>query len=101
MGPTATVLYDIDEANSRYTTQDPPNAGTLNSRAQLTVNTATALATDLDIYFNPTTRTNTAYLTIATGTTAAPTTQLYTLDFIMGTGMTAVGAIGPVGTLVT
>ncbi|ALW85511.1 hypothetical protein AUC43_10655 [Hymenobacter sedentarius] len=101
IGATMTVLYDIDEANSRYTTQDPPNAGTLNSRAQLMVNTATALATDLDIYFNPTTRANTAYLTIATGTAAAPTTQLYTLDFIMGTGMMAVGAIGPVGTLVT
>ncbi|MCC3152693.1 DUF4394 domain-containing protein [Hymenobacter sp. BT770] len=101
IGATATVLYDIDEANSRYTTQDPPNAGTLNSRAQLTVNTATALATDLDIYFSPTSRANNAYLTIATGTAATPTTQLYTLDFIMGTGMTAVGAIGPVGTLVT
>ena len=101
IGATMTVLYDIDEANSRYTAQDPPNAGTLVSRAQLTVNTATALATDLDIYFNPTTRVNNAYLTIATGTTAAPTTQLYTLDFIMGTGMMLVGTIGPAGTLVT
>lgn len=101
IGATMTVLYDIDETNSRYTTQNPPNDGTLNSRAQLTVNTATALATDLDIYFSPTARANTAYLTIATGTTVAPTTQLYTLDFIQGTGMTAVGVIGPVGTLVT
>lgn len=101
IGATNTVLYDIDEANSRYTTQDPPNSGTLNSRTALTVNTATALATDLDIYFNPTTRTNGAYLTIATGTAAAPTTQLYTLDFITGASMTAVGAVGPAGTLVT
>ena len=101
IGATFTVLYDIDEANSRYTTQNPPNDGFLNSRAQLTVNTTTALATDLDIYFNPTTRANTAYLTIATGTAAAPGTQLYTLDFITGAGMTLVGAIGPVGTLVT
>ena len=101
IGSTLTVLYDIDEANSRYTRQDPPNAGTLLSREPLTVNTSAALATDLDIYFSPTTRTNTAYLTIATGTTTAPATQLYTLDFILGTGMTAVGAIGPVGTLVT
>ena len=101
IGSTFTVLYDIDEANSRYTRQDPPNTGTLLSREPLTVNTSAALATDLDIYFSPTTRTNTAYLTIATGTIAAPTTQLYTLDFILGTNMTAVGAIGPVGTLVT
>ena len=101
IGATLTVLYDIDEANSRYTTQDLPNNGTLNSRATLTVNTATALATDLDIYFNPTTRTNGAYLTIATGTVAAPATQLYTLDFITGNNMTAVGAVGPTGSLVT
>ena len=101
IGATRTVLYDIDEANSRYTTQDPPNGGVLNSRAQLTVNTATALATDLDIYFNPTTRANTAYLTIVTGTTGSPVTQLYTLDFIQGTGMTLVGTVGPVGTVVT
>ena len=100
IGATTTVLYDIDEANGRYTTQDPPNNGTLNSRTALTVNTATALATDLDIYFDPTARTNGAYLSIATGTTAAPSTQLYTLDFITGANMTAVGAVGPAGTLV-
>ncbi|MBC8084070.1 MAG: DUF4394 domain-containing protein [Hymenobacter sp.] len=101
IGATATVLYDIDEANSRYTVQNPPNDGILNSRNQLSVNTATALATDLDIYFNPTSQVNSAYLTIATGTAAAPTTQLYTLDFITGANMTAVGAVGPIGTLVT
>ena len=101
IGATMTVLYDIDEANSRYTVQNPPNDGTLNSRAQLTVNTATALATDLDIYFNPTTRTNMAYLTVVTGTAAAPATQLYTLDFITGNNMTAVGTAGPVGTFVS
>ncbi|WP_375417027.1 DUF4394 domain-containing protein [uncultured Hymenobacter sp.] len=101
IGATMTVLYDIDEANSRYTTQNPPNEGILNSRATLTVNTATALATDLDIYFNPTTRANTAYLTVASGTTAAPATQLYTLNFVEGTNLTAVGAVGPAGSLVT
>lgn len=101
IGATGTVLYDIDEANSRYTTQAPPNDGILNSRTTLTVNTATALATDLDIYFDPTARTNGAYLTIATGTAAAPSTQLYTLDFIAGGNMTAVGSVGPAGTLVT
>ena len=101
IGATTTVLYDIDEAKSLYATQNPPNDGVLNSRSTLTVSTATALATDLDIYFNPTTRTNNAYLTIATGTAAAPSTQLYTLGFLTGDNLTAAGAIGPVGTLVT
>jgi hypothetical protein len=101
IGATTTVLYDIDEAKSLYTVQNPPNDGVLNSRTALTVSTATALATDLDIYFNPTTRANAAYLTIASGTAAAPTTQLYTLDFVTGANMVAVGAVGPAGTLVT
>ena len=101
IGATFTVLYDIDEAKSLYATQSPPNEGILNSRTALSVSTATALATDLDIYFNPTNRTNNAYLTIATGTAAAPATQLYTLNFLTGANLTAVGAIGPVGTLVT
>ena len=101
IGATTTVLYDIDEAKSLYATQNPPNDGVLNSRSTLTVSTATALATDLDIYFNPTTRTNNAYLTIATGTAAAPSTQLYTLGFLTGDNLTAAGAIGPVGSLVT
>jgi hypothetical protein len=101
IGATTTVLYDIDEAKSLYTVQNPPNDGVLNSRTALTVSTATALATDLDIYFSPTTRANTAYLTIASGTTAAPTTQLYTLDFITGANLVAVGNVGPAGSLVT
>ena len=101
IGATTTVLYDIDEAKSLYATQSPPNDGVLNSRSTLTVSTATALATDLDIYFNPTTRTNNAYLTIATGTAAAPSTQLYTLSFLTGDNLTAAGAVGPAGTLVT
>ncbi len=101
IGATMTVLYDIDEAKSLYTVQNPPNDGVLNSRNTLTVSTASALATDLDIYFNPTTRTNAAYLTIATGTAAAPATQLYTLNFMTGADLTAVGAVGPAGSLVT
>lgn len=103
IGATTTVLYDIDEANNRYTTQDPPNNGTLNSRNALALAPATTVATDLDIYFNPTTRTNNAYLSVATNTGGGATasTQLYTLDFITGANLTAVGTIGPVNTLVT
>ena len=101
IGATTTVLYDLDEAKSLYTTQNPPNDGVLNSRGTLSVSTAAALATDLDIYFNPTTRTNTGYLTIASGTSAAPATQLYTLSFMTGADLTAVGAVGPTGSLVS
>ena len=104
IGATMTVLYDIDEANSRYTVQDPPNTGLLNSRNSLNLNTGATLATDLDIYFNPTTRANTAYLTIVTAlpSTSPPViTQLYTLDFITGANQTLVGTIGPMGTVVT
>ncbi|RZK99412.1 MAG: DUF4394 domain-containing protein, partial [Hymenobacter sp.] len=101
IGATTTVLYDIDEAKSLYTVQNPPNDGILNSRNSLTTSTANAVATDLDIYFSPTTRTNTAYLTIADGAAAAATTRLFTLDFITGANMVSVGTVGPAGTLVT
>ena len=103
IGATMTVLYDIDEANNRYTTQNPPNDGILNSRNALMLNPATTQATDLDIYFNPTTRVNNAYLSVVTSTGGVPTssTQLYTLDFITGAGMTLVGPIGPANTVVT
>jgi hypothetical protein len=102
IGATTTVLYDIDEANSRYTTQDPPNNGTLNSRNSLTLG-GTAAVTDLDIYFDPTARTNNAYLSVlnSSGTPSVATTQLFTLDFITGANQTLVGNIGPAGTAVT
>ena len=103
IGATLTVLYDIDEANSRYTTQNPPNEGILNSRNALMLPLGTTLATDLDIYFNPTTRANNAYLSVVTSTggIATASTQLYTLDFLTGAGMTLVGNIGPANTVVT
>ncbi|MCC2547075.1 DUF4394 domain-containing protein [Hymenobacter sp. BT175] len=103
IGATTTVLYDIDEANSRYTVQNPPNDGILNSRTAFGRNLF-GIATDLDIYFNPTTRTNSAYLTMAQnppGMPPAMPTQLYTLDFMTGAGLTLVGNVGPAGTIVT
>ncbi|MET4074165.1 DUF4394 domain-containing protein [Hymenobacter sp. UYCo722] len=91
-GTTGTVLYDIDEALSNLVTQSPPNAGTLNTVGStgLALNTSNALV-DLDIYFDKTALTNTAYLT------ANPNGQnfsnLYTLNLTSGTP-TLVGAIG-------
>lgn len=95
IGSTATTLYNLDEANSRLVTQNPPNNGTLLTVGALGVATNGATqASDLDIYFDPTTGTNVAYMTtsIATSLTAA-TSTLYTVNLTTGAA-TAVGAIG-------
>jgi hypothetical protein len=71
--PLNTLLYDLDEVNSDtpnngfLTTQNPPNSGTLNTVGPLRLNSPTigvgdARGFDLDIYFNPTTGRNVAYL---------------------------------------
>ncbi|MBC6698468.1 DUF4394 domain-containing protein [Hymenobacter puniceus] len=93
VGSTATVLYDIDEALNVLATQNPPNAGTLNTignNTGLALNPANALA-DLDIFFDQSTSTNRAFLTANPNGQA--TSNLYTLD--LGTANpTLVGAIG-------
>ncbi|UYZ63344.1 DUF4394 domain-containing protein [Hymenobacter weizhouensis] len=103
IGATSTILYNLDEANSRLVTQIPPNNGTLNSVGGLGLDLSQAgQAADLDIYVNPTTRTEVAYLTVATPDPASTgsTSILYTLN--LGTGATsAVGAIGTLGARVT
>jgi hypothetical protein len=71
--PLNTLLYDLDEVNNDtpnngfLTTQNPPNSGTLNTVGPLRLNNPTigvgdARGFDLDIYFNPTTGRNVAYL---------------------------------------
>lgn len=98
IGATGTTLYNLDEANSRLVRQDPPNNGTLNTVGALgvSVNGANQVS-DLDIYYNPTTNTNTAYLTVATVTSAtAASTTLYTVNLTTGAA-TSVGTIGPGG----
>ncbi|GAB2768146.1 hypothetical protein GCM10027175_01200 [Hymenobacter latericoloratus] len=100
IGATGTTLYNLDEANSRLVTQLPPNDGTLNTVGTaglgVTISGANQVS-DLDIYFNPTTNTNTAYLTVATvsGPTAASTT-LYTVNLTTGAA-TSVGTLGAGG----
>jgi hypothetical protein len=97
IGSTSTTLYNLDEANSRLVTQSPPNDGKLNTvgSSGLGVSTNGPLqASDLDIYFNPTTGANVAYMTsaIASSPTSLSST-LYTVDLTAGTA-TAVGSIG-------
>ncbi|WP_082116050.1 DUF4394 domain-containing protein [Hymenobacter terrenus] len=95
IGSTATILYNLDEANSRLVTQIPPNDGTQNTVGALgVVTTGANQVSDLDIYFNPTTGTNVAYMTstIVSGAAAA-TSTLYTVNLTTGAA-TAVGALG-------
>ena len=69
--PLNTLLYDLDELNNGntssgfLTTQNPPNSGFLNTVGPLLLGAFTvglARNFDLDIYFNPTTGQNVAYL---------------------------------------
>jgi hypothetical protein len=92
-GSTGTTLYDIDEARNTLATQNPPNAGTLNTvgtLGSLSLSSANALV-DLDVYFDRTSLTNEAYLTANPG--GQGTSNLYTLALASGTP-TLVGAIG-------
>jgi len=96
IGSTATTLYNIDETAARLVRQDPPNAGTLNTVGSLGISTNGATQpSDLDIYFNPTTGQNIAYLSQSTVSLAPPsvTNQLYTLNLTTG-ATTVVGTLG-------
>ncbi|TGE18955.1 DUF4394 domain-containing protein [Hymenobacter elongatus] len=67
IGATGTTLYNVDEQRSILTIQNPPNVGTLNTVA--TLNTPFPLNTpgntsDLDIFTNPITRAEKAYLSL-------------------------------------
>ncbi len=102
IGSTATTLYNLDEAASRLVTQNPPNNGTLNTVATLggvTTNSPFQVS-DIDIYFNPTTGQNVAYLSVSTVNLAtfSVTNQLYTLNLTTG-ATAAVGTLGGTGTL--
>ncbi len=91
-GATATTLYNYDDSLNVLTTQIPPNNGTLNTvgASGLSVNPADP-SSDLDIFYNPFSGANRAYLAANTGTSAND--MLYTLD--LGTGLaTALGRIG-------
>jgi len=94
IGSTNTTLYNLDEANSRLVTQNPPNDGKLNTVGPLGVPTNGALqVSDLDIYFNPATGTNAAYMSTAVLSATSVSSILYTVDLATGTA-TAVGNLG-------
>lgn len=92
IGSEATTLYNYDQVRNILTSQVPPNNGTLNTigSSGITLNTVNSSA-DMDIYFNPATGTNTAYL--AANVMAATNDNLYTINTTSGMA-TLVGAIG-------
>jgi len=92
VSPSATTLYDYDLNLNILATQNPPNNGTLNTvgATGITVN-ATTPNVDMDIFYDPATATNLAYLVANTGTNT--NSSLYMLN--LGSGATmALGAIG-------
>ncbi|MCB2407568.1 DUF4394 domain-containing protein [Hymenobacter lucidus] len=94
IGSSATTLYNIDEAASRLVTQNPPNAGTLNTVGPLGIALDVSKVTDLDIYFDEATKANTLYLAVATSTSPTQAnTDLYRLNPTTGAA-TLVGAVG-------
>jgi hypothetical protein len=96
IGSTATTLYNIDEPNNRLVIQNPPNDGTLNTVATLSLNLLAVLATDLDIAFNTLTSNNIAYFAITQSGIAGISSGLYTINLATGTHM-SVGVLGGIG----
>lgn len=84
IGAETTTLYDVDEALDALVLQNPPNNGTLNTVGPLSVNVS-----DIDIYFDSTSQTNTAYLAANIGGIEG----LYTLNLTTA-ATTLVGTIG-------
>ncbi|MBG8553810.1 DUF4394 domain-containing protein [Hymenobacter guriensis] len=85
IGSTSTTLYVIDELAGRLLTQNPPNAGTLNTAGTLP-GFSGASAVDADIYFDPATRTNDAFLLATADPGAGPErSTLYRLNLDNGT----------------
>lgn len=92
IGSEATTLYNYDQVRNILTSQVPPNNGTLNTigSSGIMLNMVNSSA-DMDIYFNPSTGTNTAYL--AANVLASTNDNLYTINTTTGMA-TLVGTIG-------
>ncbi len=96
-GSTMTTLYNYDDSLNVFTTQMPPNNGTLNTiGASGLIQNLTDASSDLDIYYAANGQ-NRAYFVSNTGTSI--TDNLYTVNLTTG-ATTLVGKIGN-GTAVT
>lgn len=88
---TSTTLYNFDDNLNIITRQDPPNNGSLNTIGGSGLAITTGARTDLDIYYNPTTNTNTAFFTA--NPTLSLTDNLYTINLATG----AASLVSPIG----
>lgn len=91
-GTTATMLFNYDDSLNVFTTQAPPNNGTLNTvgNSGLVQNLAD-VTSDLDIFYDATTGQNRAYFVANTGTSI--TDNLYSVNLTTG-ATTLIGKIG-------
>lgn len=92
IGSTSTTLFNYDDSLNVFTTQIPPNNGTLNTigSSGLAVNLGDA-SSDFDIFFDAVSGTNKAYFVSNVG--AQTMDNLYTVNLTTGAA-TLVGAIG-------
>ncbi|MDZ4845122.1 MAG: DUF4394 domain-containing protein [Chitinophagales bacterium] len=89
-GATATTLYDLDTKYSILATQNPPNNGTLNTIGSTGIMfREDDPRHDIDIFFDPATLTNKAFISAYTGNSD----RLYSVNLTTGT-TTFVGKIG-------
>lgn len=92
VGSTSTTLYDIDATLRILAKQDPPNNGTLNTIGMLTGGSLKAISpADLDIYYNPATQMNEAYL--VTNANGVPD-KFISLDLATGMGTVLSAMVG-------
>jgi hypothetical protein len=89
---TTTALYNYEESLNILTSQVPPNNGTLNTigNSGIVVNPSDPTV-DMDIYYDPFSMTNTAFLSANTNT--ATVDQLYSINLTTG----ATSLIGKIG----
>ncbi|MBP9883652.1 MAG: DUF4394 domain-containing protein [Chitinophagales bacterium] len=91
-GATSTTLYDVDYRMSTLSTQNPPNNGTLITVGSLGIEISKGDPTlDMDVYFDPSTLTNKAYL--SANVKMDKKDMLYSLNLATGL-VTALGYIG-------
>ncbi|MEO6038052.1 MAG: DUF4394 domain-containing protein, partial [Saprospiraceae bacterium] len=92
-GTAATTLYNYDVNLNILTTQNPPNAGTLNTIGPIGATfTGIPISSDLDIFYDPVSLTNKAYF-LRNDSTAA-SSHLYAIDLNTGaaTSICTIGA---------
>ncbi|MES2512985.1 MAG: DUF4394 domain-containing protein [Bacteroidota bacterium] len=89
---TTTALYNYEESLNILTSQVPPNNGTLNTigNSGIMINPSDPTV-DMDIYYDPFSMTNTAFLSANTNT--ATVDQLYSINLTTG----ATSLIGKIG----